>query len=95
MDEPIRYTACTISSHYCRFFDKLTEEEKNYLDKQSVAIRYKKGEIICKQGSFVSQVMYVKKGLAKVYLDSGNNSLVLKIIPEENLLGLESVSQEY
>lgn len=95
MDETIRYTACTISSHFCRCFDKLTDEEREYLDKQSVAIRYKKGEIICKQGSFVSQVMYVKQGLVKVYLDSGSNSLVLKIIPEGNLLGLTSVSQEY
>ncbi len=95
MDDTIRYTACTIGSHYCRCFDKLTEEEKGYLDGQSVVIKYKKGEIICKQGSFVSQVMYVKKGLVKVYLDNGDNSLVLKIIPEGNLLGLASVSQEY
>ncbi len=95
MDDILRYTACTISSNYCRCFDKLTEEEKKYLDKHSVAIKYKKGEIICKQGSFVSQIMYVAKGLAKVFLDNGSNSLVLKIIPEGNLLGLASVSQEY
>ncbi len=95
MDDILRYTACTISSHYWRCFDKLTEEERKDLDKQSVAIKYKKGEIICKQGSFVSQVMYVEKGLAKVFLDNGSNSLVLKIIPEGNLLGLASVSLEY
>ena len=95
MDDILRYTACTTSSDYCRCFDKLTEEEKKYLEKHSVAIKYKKGEIICKQGSFVSQVMYVAKGLAKVFLDNGSNSLVLKIIPEGNLLGLASVSQEY
>lgn len=95
MGDILRYTACTISSHYCRCFEKLTEEEKKYLDKKSVTIKYKKGEIICKQGSFVSQIMYVEKGLAKVFLDNGSNSLVLKIIPEGNLLGLSSVSQEY
>ncbi|MBN1388193.1 MAG: Crp/Fnr family transcriptional regulator [Bacteroidales bacterium] len=95
MDDILKYTACTVSSHYNRCFDRLGEEEKKYLDKHSVTIKYKKGEIICKQGSFVSQVMYVAKGLAKVFLDNGNNSLVLKIIPEGNLLGLASVSQEY
>jgi CRP/FNR family transcriptional regulator len=95
MDDILRYTACTISSHYCRCFDKLTEEERKYIDSQSVTIKYKKGEIICKQGSFVSQVMYVEKGLAKVFIDNGSNSLVLKIIPEGNLLGLASVSLEY
>lgn len=71
MDETIRYTACTISSHWGRCFDRLTEEEKDYLDKQSVAIRYKKGEIICKQGSFVSQVMYVKRDLSRYILTAG------------------------
>jgi CRP/FNR family transcriptional regulator len=39
--------------------------------------------------------MFLEKGLAKVYLDNGNNSLVLKIIPEKNLLGLSSVSEEH
>ncbi len=95
MDDILRYTACTISSHHCRCFDKLTEEENKLLEESSVTIRYKKGEIICKQGSFVSQVMYVEKGLAKVFLDNGSNSLVLKIIPDGNLLGLVSVSMEY
>ncbi|MFO7756487.1 MAG: Crp/Fnr family transcriptional regulator [Bacteroidales bacterium] len=95
MDDILRYTACTISSHHCRCFDKLTEEENELLEKNSVTINYKKGEVICKQGSFVSQVMYVEKGLAKVFLDNGTNSLVLKIIPDGNLLGLASVSMEY
>lgn len=95
MDDILKYTACTISSHHCRCFDKLTSEENELLEKNSVTINYKKGEVICKQGSFVSQVMYVEKGLAKVFLDNGANSLVLKIIPDGNLLGLASVSQEY
>ncbi len=95
MDDILRYTACTISSHHCRCFDKLTEEENELLEKNSVTINYRKGEVICKQGSFVSQVMYVEKGLAKVFLDNGTNSLVLKIIPDGNLLGLASVSMEY
>lgn len=95
MDDILKYTACTISSHHCRCFDKLTEEENELLEKNSVTINYKKGEVICKQGSFVSQVMYVEKGLAKVFLDNGANSLVLKIIPDGNLLGLTSVSMDY
>jgi len=67
----------------------------NIVDANSVKINYKKGEIICKQGSFVSHVMYVEQGLAKVFLDSGGGALVLKIIPTGNLLGLTSLSEEY
>jgi CRP/FNR family transcriptional regulator len=75
-------------------FEKLTAEEKEFLDLNSVWIKYKRGEMICKQGSFVSHVMYMEKGLAKVFLDNGNNSLVLRIIPDGNFIGLAAVSEE-
>lgn len=64
------------------------------MDANSVKIKYHKREVICKQGGFVSHVMFVEKGLAKVYLDNGVNSLVLKIIPSGNLLGLTSLSDD-
>ncbi len=88
------FTSCTISPHRCRCFDRLTTEEKKVLDSRSVLVKYKKGEIICKQGGFASHVMFMEKGLAKVYIEDGVNTLVLKIIPEGNLLGLSSVSDE-
>jgi CRP/FNR family transcriptional regulator len=75
-------------------FEKLTAEEREFLDLHSVWIKYKRGEMICKQGSFVSHVMYMEKGLAKVFLDNGNNSLVLRIIPDGNFIGLAAVSEE-
>jgi CRP/FNR family transcriptional regulator len=89
------FTGCTISTHHCVCFDKLTEEEKDNLEANSVTIKYNKGEIICKQGSFASHIMFMEKGLAKVFLDNGKNSLVLKIIPEGHLLGLSSVNDEH
>jgi len=88
-------TSCTINSHHCRCFEKLSKEEMDLLDQHSVRIKYKKREIICKQGSFVSHVMYMEKGLTKVFIDNGSTNLVLKIIPEGNLLGLTSVSEDH
>lgn len=88
------FSSCTISSHHCKCFEKLTDNEMQLLQANSVTIKYKKREVICKQGSFVSHIMFVEKGLAKVFLDNGTNSLVLKIIPEGNLLGLSSISEE-
>ena len=95
MDTKTRFTGCTISSHPCKCFEKLTKEEKQLLDDNSVIIKYRKKEMICKQGGFVSQVMYIEEGLAKVFIDNGEHSLVLKIIPGGNLLGLASVSEEH
>jgi len=90
-----KFTGCTISTHNCKCFDKLTQEENELLEVKSVTIKYKKGEIICKQGSFASHVMYMERGLAKVFLDNGKNSLVLKIIPDGQLLGLSSINDEH
>ena len=94
MDKKEQYSGCTISIHRCKCFDLLSDKEKKELDDHSVTIKYKKGEIICKQGSFASHVMSVENGLVKVFLDNGVNSLVLKIIPEGNLLGLTSVNDD-
>ncbi len=88
-----QFTGCTISNIPCKCFDYLSEEESEYLDDHSVCIQYKKKEMICKQGGFVSHVMFVTKGLVKVFIDDGESSLVLKIIPEGNLLGLASVAE--
>lgn len=95
MANKIQITACTISSKHCKCFEKLTDEEMQYMNENSVVINYNKKEVICKQGSFVSHVMFVEKGLVKVYLDNGSNSLVLKMIPDGNLLGLSSLSESH
>lgn len=90
-----QFTGCTISSQPCRCFDTLTEAQIKLVDDHSVIIHYKKGEIICKQGSFSSHIMFIKKGLAKVFLDNGKNSLVLKVISTGQLLGLSAINDEH
>jgi len=95
MEEATRFSGCTLSYHQCRCFEKLSDEQKDFLDTNSVTINYRKGEMICKQGGFVSHVMYMEKGLAKVFLENSSNSLVLRIIPDGNFLGLSSISEEY
>jgi len=95
MEEAARFSGCTLSYHQCRCFEKLSTEQKNFLDSNSVTINYRKGEMICKQGGFVSHVMYMEKGLAKVFLENSVNSLVLRIIPDGNFLGLSSISETH
>lgn len=89
------YTGCTISERQCGCFEKLSDKEKLLLEQHSVNVHYKKGEIICKQGTFVSNVMFVESGLVKTFIENGESTLVLKIITEKNLLGLTSSNQEH
>ncbi len=95
MDESFRFSGCTLSYHQNRCFEKLTSEQQDFLNANSVTIKYRKGEMICKQGGFVSHVMYMEKGLAKVFLENGSNTLVLRIIPDGSFLGLASISESH
>ena len=65
------------------------------MEANSVDVVYKKGETICKQGAYASYVVYLTKGLAKVFLEDGTNSLVLKIVPGGSLVGLTSLSDHH
>jgi CRP/FNR family transcriptional regulator, polysaccharide utilization system transcription regulator len=72
-------------------FSHLTEQEKNLLDQTAVTITFKKGETICKQGSFASNIMYVENGLIKVYLEGNPNNLLLSILPAKHFIGVQSI----
>ena len=83
--------SCTVSNAKCFCFDMLTEEERELINKNSIDVKYKKGEIICKHGTFAPHIISLKKGLVKIYLEGVNDSLILKIIPSGNLIGLTSI----
>jgi len=93
MENKEQFTGCTIHSHKCRCFDLLTADELTFVNEKSATVRYKKGELICKQGGIASHIFFIEAGLVKVFLEDGLNSLVLKVIPEKNLLGLSSISE--
>jgi len=94
VENNMQFSACTINVKHCKCFEKLTDAERLFLEEHSVEILYKKGEVICKQGGFASHIMLVVSGLAKVYIESPSNTLVLKIIPDGNFIGMASISEE-
>lgn len=72
-------------------FEQLTEEEKFEIEANSVEVIYKKGENICKQGSFASHIIYLEEGLVKSYLEGTPRDLILTITPSKRLVGLPSI----
>ncbi len=89
-----QFTGCTIQTYTCKCFELLTLQEMDLMEKHSVVVKYKKGELICKQGGLASHVFFIEQGLAKVFLDDGVNSLVLKVVTSGNLLGLSTISTD-
>lgn len=87
--ENINCTSCKFMS---TCFQQLKQDELILANKNKVQIQFKKGEIISKQGSFVTHIMYLKDGFAKVYKETSlENNLILDIIPAGKLIGLTSL----
>lgn len=86
-------TSCTVADDHCKCFEALTEEQLALFEKKQVTVEYNKGEIIAKHGSFASHIIFLCEGLVKVYLDHGDETLILKIISPGNLIGLSSLTE--
>ena len=73
-------------------FKRLTEDELEILNNNRIQLSFKKGEIINKQGAFASNIFFIIKGIAKVYIENGNKNLIISIVPAGSLIGLQSLS---
>jgi CRP/FNR family transcriptional regulator len=82
---------CVVRTPEGTCFDLLTDDERKLVDDNMVEVHYKKGEIICKQGSFASKIIFLSEGLVKVYLEGNPKNLILTITPKNNLVGLPSI----
>ncbi|PLX07752.1 MAG: hypothetical protein C0596_10020 [Marinilabiliales bacterium] len=68
----------------------LTESEISKITK--VQIDFKKGETVCKQGSFASFIMILKEGLLKAVIETSHyKSHIFKITKPYNIIGLSSL----
>jgi len=83
--------SCTVPKSSVHPFEYLTSEQKEVIEQHKVDINYKKGEIIAKQGTFTTHIIYICEGLAKVYYEDDNKSLILRIAPTGSLIGLTSL----
>lgn len=72
-------------------FEKLTDEQLFKVDEHRVELTFKKGELLCKQGSFMSHVIYIRKGFAKLYFESDDAKVILGIAQPGTFVGIQSL----
>ncbi|HHH55266.1 MAG TPA: Crp/Fnr family transcriptional regulator [Bacteroidetes bacterium] len=75
-------------------FSMLTQTEENILKRNSTVLQYKRGETIIKQGTFANNMLYIKKGLAKLFIEGSQKRIILTIKMPDNFLGLSSLFYE-
>ncbi len=73
-------------------FQSLSKEEIALLNDHRVELKFNKGEVVCKQGSFATHLLFVKKGLTKSYLEEDNRTQIICINPSGCFLELPSMS---
>lgn len=70
----------------------LTETQLRTIYKNSNSVSFKNKEVIIRQGTPVSHIMYIKSGYVKIFKEGRNNNyIILKIEKEGNFLGMLSV----
>lgn len=86
---------CSICENKSSCFSKLSENELDSVSLKRVELRYKKGEIIAKQGSFVTHILFVQKGLTKVYKEiNSKHNLILNLYPTGTLISLPALFRD-
>jgi len=88
---PHKEDKCLICKNKSSCFTHLNMVELGLVDNNRLEVKYRKGELICKQGSFATHILFLKKGLVKVYLEGKSKNHILSITPKGNLIGLPSL----
>jgi len=79
---------CLTCTRRSSMFNFLSREELQIVRENRITIHYKTGEIIQKQGTFMSHVISVNAGLVKLYLEGDDNShTILRIVTPTNFIG--------
>ncbi len=74
------------------YVDLLSREDLQTIYLNSNSVHFKNKEVIIRQGTPVSHIMYIKKGYTKIFKEGKNsNFIILRIEKEGNFLGLLSV----
>ncbi len=83
---------CAICGSKSACFKQLSILELELADAHRVELKYKKGEHIAKQGSFVTHVLYLQKGLIKIYMETEQeNDIILNVFRGGDLIGLPNL----
>ena len=91
MAKPQIFVECYNCSCMSGPFKALTRDQMKRVDDHRTEITYRKGETICKQGTFVSNMLFIKKGLTKIFLENGHHPTILSVESDGYFIGLQSL----
>ena len=72
-------------------FNALAKHELESIDDNRTELVYKKGEILYKQGAFISNLIFIRSGLVKLYVENNNSTSILFLKTGGSFIGLPSL----
>ena len=84
----IQCEQCTMREEH---FNALSKQELERIDNNRTELVYKKGEILYKQGAFISNLIFIKSGLVKLYVENNSSTSILFLKVGGSFIGLPSL----
>lgn len=75
-------------------FQQLSEEQMHKVDEHHTELSFKKGELLSKQGMFMSHIIYIRKGFVKLYLENDDDLTILTIVNPGSFIGIQALYGE-
>jgi len=91
MDRYLIKTDCINCSYRSGCFIQRTKGAEKFYQSVKSQISYKKGETIVKEGIQVSNILYVIEGLVKIYIESPEKNIIIRLINSDDFIGLTSL----
>ena len=81
-------TECKLCEIKSKAASKLSEEEIEKLSFNCALVKFHKGDSLIKQGTFSTNVAYLRKGLAKIHIAGPYHEQIVRIVKAPGYLGL-------
>ncbi len=91
MSNPTKSNNCKNCPYISKFKNMLPNSEINKIQSNCMIVNFKKGETIVKQGSDVTEAIYVLDGQVKVFLEGNKKNIIVKLVRAGNYVGLQSL----
>jgi CRP-like cAMP-binding protein len=91
MDRYLIKTNCEECYSSSKCFIQRTKNAEGFYKLQKTHISYKKGETIIKEGIKVTDITYIIDGLVKVYIESPDKNIIIKLLKSGDFIGLTSL----
>ncbi|HPG73426.1 MAG TPA: Crp/Fnr family transcriptional regulator [Bacteroidales bacterium] len=79
---------CSFCEYKSTAASKLEKHEIEKLGANCLSVKFKKGDTIIRQGTYSTNVAYLKKGVVKIHIEGPYHTQVVRIVKPRNYLGL-------